>query len=171
MHTERGSSASRAQSGHRARYSCSCIVSQTTALSHEQMSARQQYPALFHCGTHENDHVSPSQFSCTVDEPSYHKPQGLAVGHTTTTTTEAQPRGAREIGPFCHQAKNVDLRKPPRPRRRAAAATRVALARCTAARPFSLTVQSAGSSSSSSSCTEAEAAGMGPLVVSALSCR
>lgn len=60
---------------------------------------------------------------------------------------------------------------PPRPRRRATAATHVALARCTAARPFSLAVQSAGSSSSSSSCTEAEAAGMGPLVVSALSCR
>jgi len=82
----------------------------------------------------------------------------------------ATERRTNEMGLFYHQAKNVDLRAPaPAPPRRRRDAR--ALARCTAARLFSLTVQSAGSSSSSSSCTEAEAAGMGPLVVSALSCR
>jgi len=58
--------------------------------------------------------------------------------HDNDNNRGATERRTNEIGPFCHQAKNVDLRKPPRPRRRAAAATRVALARCTAARPFSL---------------------------------
>ena len=100
--------------------------------------------------------------------------KGWSVGpHDNDNNRGATERRTNELGPFCHQAKKVEqrARAAAPPRCRAVAATRVALARCTAARPFSLTVQSAGSSSSSSSCTEDEAAGMGPLVVSALSCR
>ena len=62
------------------------------------------------------------------------------MGHTTTTTTEARRarRGAarrartNELGPFCHQAKNVDLRAPAPapPRRRRDARSASALHSC-----------------------------------------